>query len=172
MDEEARKRVQAEVRQRFPDGAIKEVLVLEHADDPAVEPGRISTRVVISSETPDGPARGLEAFHHAHQAAIKQLGRDLSKLSAEAGRLEFTDGENSLFFVGLDVPGERPSDLTPVMARLGSEDLETLDTLIGAGICSNRAEGVRWALARIRERPAYAKLRERNREIEELKGQF
>jgi hypothetical protein len=31
---------------------------------------------------------------------------------------------------------------------------------------------VRWALARIRERPAYQKLRERAREIEELQAQF
>ena len=35
-----------------------------------------------------------------------------------------------------------------------------MDTLITAGIAGNRAEAVRWALARIRERPAYEKLRE------------
>jgi hypothetical protein len=62
--------------------------------------------------------------------------------------------------------------LTPVMARLGPDDLETVDALITAGIAANRAEAVRWALARIRERPAYAQLRERAREIEELKAQF
>jgi hypothetical protein len=58
------------------------------------------------------------------------------------------------------------------MARLGREDLETLDTLITAGIAACRAEGVRWALARIRERPAYEQLRARAREIEDLKAQF
>ena len=63
-------------------------------------------------------------------------------------------------------------DLTPVMARLGPVDLETLDVLITAGIAPNRAEAVRWALARIRQRPAYAKLLERNRELDELKAQF
>jgi hypothetical protein len=31
---------------------------------------------------------------------------------------------------------------------------------------------VRWALARIRERPAFAQLRDRVREIEDLKAQF
>ena len=40
------------------------------------------------------------------------------------------------------------------MARLRPVDLETLDALITAGIVANRAEGLRWALARIRERPA------------------
>jgi Arc/MetJ-type ribon-helix-helix transcriptional regulator len=51
-------------------------------------------------------------------------------------------------------------------------DLETLDALITAGIAASRAEAVRWALARIRERPAYAQLRERAREIERLKTEF
>ena len=51
-------------------------------------------------------------------------------------------------------------------------DLETVDVLITAGIAANRAEAVRWALARIRERPAYAQLQQRAREIEELKSQF
>lgn len=63
-------------------------------------------------------------------------------------------------------------DLTPVMANLGTADLETLDTLIAAGVASNRADAVRWALSRIRERPAYAQLRARSREIGELTAQF
>jgi hypothetical protein len=58
------------------------------------------------------------------------------------------------------------------MARLGPVDLETLDSLITAGIAGYRADAVRWALARIRERPAYERLRARAREIEELKAQF
>lgn len=51
-------------------------------------------------------------------------------------------------------------------------NLETLDTLIAAGIASSRAEGVRWTLARIRERPAYRQLRERIQDTEDLKAQF
>ncbi len=62
--------------------------------------------------------------------------------------------------------------LTPVMTRLGQADLETLDTLITAGIAPTRAEAVRWALARIRDRPAYQRLLERTRELEELRSQF
>ncbi len=58
------------------------------------------------------------------------------------------------------------------MARLGPTDLQTLDTLITAGIASNRADAVRWALARIRERPAYEQLLTITRSIEELKDQF
>ena len=63
-------------------------------------------------------------------------------------------------------------DLTPVMARLGPAELEIVDTLISAGIAPNRAEAIRWSLARSSERPAYAQLRERTREIERLKSEF
>jgi hypothetical protein len=55
-------------------------------------------------------------------------------------------------------PDEVLEDFTPVMTRLGPADLATVDTLITAGIASNRAEAIRWALRRIREHPAYAQL--------------
>jgi Arc/MetJ-type ribon-helix-helix transcriptional regulator len=58
------------------------------------------------------------------------------------------------------------------MARLGSAELEIVDTLINAGIAENRAAAIRWALARISERPAYAQLRERTRKIERLKTEL
>jgi hypothetical protein len=40
------------------------------------------------------------------------------------------------------------------MVRLGSAGLATLDSLITAGIVNSRAEGLRWALSRIREHPS------------------
>ena len=80
------------------------------------------------------------------------------------------DAKNKLMMrLGEDEPAD---ELTPVMARLGPVDLETLDTLITADFAANRAQAVRWALARIRERPAYAQLHDRAREIEELRSQF
>jgi hypothetical protein len=51
-------------------------------------------------------------------------------------------------------------------------DLETLDALITAGITANRSDSVRWALARIRERPAFARLAEWVRGLDELKAEF
>jgi Arc/MetJ-type ribon-helix-helix transcriptional regulator len=55
---------------------------------------------------------------------------------------------------------------------LGRSGLETLDTLIMAGIAETRADAIRWALARIRERPAYERLRERIQEIDQLRTDF
>ena len=57
------------------------------------------------------------------------------------------------------------------MARLGAVDLATVDTLITAGIANSRAEGVRWALSRLREDPAYARLQQQAHENDELKTQ-
>ena len=165
--------IEEQVRARFPEGTIQRVLLLRHGDDPAIEPGRVGIRVVIgAADAAAGGEPALEAFHHAHQAAIKQLAHDLPRLLPGPTRLEFTDGEHTLFLMGLGAPEERPGELTPVMARLGPADLETLDTLITAGVATNRAEAVRWALGRIRERPAYEQLRARVRDIEELKSQF
>jgi hypothetical protein len=44
--------------------------------------------------------------------------------------------------------------------------------LITAGIANSRAEAIRWALARISERPAYAQLREHTRDIQRLTTEF
>jgi hypothetical protein len=60
----------------------------------------------------------------------------------------------------------------PTQSKPHTQELEVVDTLISAGIAANRAEAVRWALARIGERPAYAQLREHTRDIERLKAEF
>jgi hypothetical protein len=67
---------------------------------------------------------------------------------------------------------EVKQDLTPADIRLGPVDLEMLDTVITAGTAASRAEAIGWVLARIRERPAYARLEERARELDELKACF
>ena len=182
LDRMARE-LDGEVRERFPGAPIHQVQILQYGDDPEIEPGELLARIIL-----EGPAdrdereRVMEDFHNTHRAAIRELRRDLDK-APEAGLLEFViggeadDGEHRGPGIRLGRPrgalgGGGDGPLVPVMARLGPADLETVDALITAGIAANRAEAVRWALARIRERPAYEKLRERAREIEELKAQF
>ena len=63
-------------------------------------------------------------------------------------------------------------EFTHVMVRLKTPELDIVDTLIAAGIANNRAEAIRWALTRIRERPAYEQLREHTRDIKRLKNEF
>lgn len=175
--------IDGEVKKRFPGGAVQRVAVLQYGDDPVIEPGELLVRVVLeAAEGREGQEQALRAFEAAHGPAIKQFRRDLSAQLPEAGRLEFRasgdTGEGPRMVLGgrprgsLEARAAEGGELTPVMARLGPVDLETLDALITAGIAASRAEAVRWALARIRERPAYAQLRERAREIEKLKTEF
>jgi hypothetical protein len=190
--DQIRQQFDQQVHSRFPEGTIRQVAVLQHGEDPEVEPGQLLARVVV--ETPDGRKGREQAFralHDGHHAAFTELREELNKLPVPV-MLQFVAGgergegeprgpiiqmigrrADAGFADGPGSPGEAPgAALTPVMARLGAEDLETLDTLIAAGIATSRAEAVRWALARIRERPAYDQLRARTREIGELKSQF
>jgi hypothetical protein len=189
--ERAREKFESEVRTRFAGAAIDKVELLQYGDDPEIEPGELFARVIVAA--PDGldgadqEARGqaLEEFHDAHRAAIRELQRELKNRSGGGLMLEFTLAGGSAETEGKRGPvlrmkmgprrpfgGGGDASLTPVMARLGAEDLETLDTLIAVGIAGSRADAVRWALARIRERPAYEQIRARSREIQDLKSQF
>jgi len=169
------------VRERLPGAPIQRVAILQYGDDPEIEPGQLLARIHIeASDDKSAREQAMEEFHQAHRTAVHDLRRDLDRLPG-VGLLEIIagsgEGENlgpRMRLASRDYPplaaGEGP--LVPVMARLGPADLETVDVLITAGIAANRADAVRWALARIRERPAYAQLQQRAREIEELKAQF
>ena len=67
---------------------------------------------------------------------------------------------------------EDHGEATPLLARLGPAGLETLDTLIMAGTAATRADAIRWSLDRIRERPAYLRLRELRCDADKLKNAF
>jgi hypothetical protein len=177
-----------QARNRFPGSAVQRVAILQHGDDPEVEPGQLLVRVFVEppeGQRPDGTdadALIIEEFGHTQKEAILGFRQDLHTVP-QVAMVEFLlpgDGYPDA------LPGPRTrisqaelvalahpdAPLVPIMARLGPADLETVDTLISAGVATSRAEAVRWALARIRERPAYARLREHAREIEELKAQF
>ena len=170
-----------EIRGRFPDGTIERVALLQYGDDPVVEPGQFVLRVVAAaSGDKEEHARVARDFEGSFRQQMDQIRQDLRDKFPEVSRVEIrigNDAHGPTFFMAspgraLEARALAGGDLTPVMARLGPADLETLDTLITSGIASNRADAVRWALARIRERPAYAQLRAKAAEIEELKTQF
>jgi hypothetical protein len=184
--EGVRQQFSEEVRTRFPGAPIEQAEVLQYGDDPSIEPGQLLARITLEApageDTGEENARGrrMDQFHDEHRLAIRDLRHELDRLpmptvlefmvNSEPGgehgpRMRMASGARAL-------GGGGEGQFTPVMARLGQDDLETLDTLITAGIAASRAEAVRWALARIRERPAYDQLRARAREIEALKSQF
>src|SRR6266581_2630587 len=139
------------VRERIPGAGVQRVAVLQYGDDPEIEPGELLARVYIEAGSGrEARERAIQDFHGAHREGIHELRRDLDKLS-EVGLLEFVaEGESGEEGRG---PGIRlarhrsalsdgDARLIPVMARLGPADLETVDTLITAGIAANRAEAV------------------------------
>jgi hypothetical protein len=179
--EQVTEQFEREVRRRFPDASFERIEVLQHGASPEIEPGELLGRVVI--EAPEGGReereRFLHAFHDKHRATIRELRHDLGTLPGTS-TLEFVlaGSGNDQRGPGIRLrrdqgrPDGTGGQLTPVMARLGAEELDTVDTLITAGVAANRAEAIRWALARIRERPAFDELRRHAREIEDLKSQF
>jgi hypothetical protein len=176
LDKAATDLLEQEVKERFSAAAVDSVTVLQYGDDPAVEPGQIVVQVNVGLPAETEGDEALDAFHRANRDAIGQLQRDIPQRWPQATRFKIVtepgEGHQRMMMLRMPAPDEQKGDLTPVMARLGLADLETLDTLIAAGFAANRAQAVRWALARIRERPAYAELREHARQIESLKSQF
>jgi hypothetical protein len=160
--ERLQRMIDAEVKQRLPEGAVRRVLLLQYGDDPVVEPGEVRVRVLI-------PKDYGESWDRKHMTTMTEIRRELAEKLPEVSELEVIPDDPDVpydhkprMYVGGGgwLRSGGGGDLTAVMARLGPEDLETLDALITAGVAANRSDSVRWALARIRERPAFAKLTE------------
>jgi hypothetical protein len=83
-----------EMQKRFSAGAVRRAVLLQHDDDPAIEPGQLLVRVFV--EASDEP--GLTAWQSAHQAGIDAIRRELSLRLPAARLLEFT----------IDSPGDQP----------------------------------------------------------------
>ncbi len=174
MDEVMTARIEQQVRQAFPEGAIVRVQVLQYGDDPEVEPGQAAMRVFFDwpGRSAGGQAdpKTVHRFVTANAAALDMLRDGLPRVigwvefrpEGGAGAASPHDLAYRITDRGRTAPArdEAPEDRTPVMVRLGAADLATVDTLITAGVVTSRAEGLRWALSRLREHPAYARLQQ------------
>ena len=85
------RRINDEVLARFPAGAVQRVAVLQHGDDPVIEPGELLVRVFIQpADGPGGYEQCLATWEQAHEARMKRFRRELSRRLPEASLLEFT----------------------------------------------------------------------------------
>jgi hypothetical protein len=165
-------RIEQQVRQAFPQSAIARVQVLQYGDDPEVEPGQAAVRVFFNwpgqAEGGQASPKTVHQFCNASAAALGVLRDGLPDVigwaefrpegearPARAGGLSYRIANR-----GRPSPRDEAEDRTPVMVWLGAADLASVDTLITAGIVASRAEGLRWALSRLREHPADARLQQ------------
>jgi hypothetical protein len=188
MDQAAKDRIKREiedhVRTLLPDGAVRRVEWPSHHDDPHIEPGELLPSLILTE--PPGRRRGrpepgqaIKKFQAIHGPGLKQFRYELPRRWPEIQNLgigfEDASGHSrgGIVMALDDQSGEAAdSDITHVMVRLKPPELEIVDTLITAGIANSRAEAIRWALARISERPAYTQLREHTRDIQKLTTEF
>jgi Arc/MetJ-type ribon-helix-helix transcriptional regulator len=177
MQDRLQGQLDARVKELFPGDEVQRVALLQHGEDPWVEPGDLLVRVIIGEAEEDPP---LRAWERDHETMSRELHRDLAELVPGARYLEVwfggDTGHQGRTRQRLRCPPEnaerRERDLTVVDLGLGPADLEMLDTLIITGTAGSRAGAIGWVLARIRDRPAYARLSERARELDQLKARF
>ena len=173
----------------FP-GWIRRVELLQHDDAPMIEQGQLMARLVFGDPVrshdphpdPRKAAKHARTFKLAVGPGLNQFRDNLSRRWPEIRYIEVMTEDNRGQRTGGNVrfveDGREAADgeFTHVMVRLKTAELDIVDTLIAAGIANNRAEAIRWALTRIRERPAYEQLREHTRNmtrnIERLKSEF
>ncbi len=177
--------IEHEVRKRFPGDAVQRAVLLHYGDDPEIEPGELWVRVFLRADRPEDYDQIISAFERDHQAAIEGFLLELVARLCEIRLVQFTFSKNPVTSES-DGPcnrimeyGQRLADLqawergeaTHVPAHLGPGGLETVDTLIMAGIADDRADAIRLVLPRFREQPEYEQLRERVREIDRLRAE-
>ena len=177
--------IDQEARARFPGTAVRQAVLLQYGDDPEIGPGDRWVRVLLGADGPTDYEPTLTAFRLSNETAREQFAGYLAAKLPEIRLVEYTFSNNPVTRGGhgprmSNLIGERPSDIqerehgeaTFVLARLGPAGLGTLDTLIMAGTAATRAEAIRWALDRIRERPAYQRLRELRGDANQLTNEF
>jgi hypothetical protein len=183
-DDSIRQEIEERARALFA-GSLRRVEWPRHDDEPWIEPGELVPILVLTA--PPGRRRGRFEPGQALKAIRDASGQPVAKAFRQelvqrvpgvrhlGFRFEDEDGRRhrgGMIIAVEDHDKHADDGVTPVMVRLKAPELDIVDTLISAGIANNRAEALRWALARISERPAYARLREHTREIEALKTEF
>ena len=80
-----------ELRERFLVGAVERAVLLQHGDDPVIEPGQLLVRVFVPApDQPEDYDQALAGWRDAHQAGVDELRRDLSRRLPSARLIELT----------------------------------------------------------------------------------
>jgi Peptidase family S41/N-terminal domain of Peptidase_S41 in eukaryotic IRBP len=89
--EQIQRVINHEMRERFALGSAQRAVLLQHGDDPAIEPGQLTVRVFLPPpEEGEDYDQALAAWQEAHQTGMDALRRELSFRLPAARLLEFT----------------------------------------------------------------------------------
>jgi hypothetical protein len=118
--------VDHEIKTRFPRDTVQRTELLQHGDDPAIEPDELLVRVFIPVPAdPDDYAESLAGWEEIHRARMEQLRRELSLRLPAARLLEFTFDDASTATPRILMPddgtlaAEQPSGREIVTIALG-----------------------------------------------------
>jgi len=178
--------IDQEARARFSGTAVRQAVLLQYGDDAEIGPGDLWVRALFDADGPEDYEPTLAAFLLAEETSREQFVGYLAEKLPEIRLVEYTfSNPNPVTRDGhgprvSNLVGDRLSDIQErehgetalELTRLGPAGLETLDTLIMTGAAATRAEAIRWSLDRIRERPAYQRLRELRSDADKLKNEF
>src|ERR1700722_11477261 len=87
---EIEREIDAEARERFQGGAVRQVMLLQYGDDPEIEPGDLWVRVLLDADGPDDYERAMQAFQRDHEAAMEKFAGHLARTLREIRLVEFT----------------------------------------------------------------------------------
>ena len=82
--------IDSEARERFPGGAVRQVVLLQYGDDPEIEPGDLWVRVLLAADGPADYERSMREFQHDHEAAMEQFADHMALKLREISQVEFT----------------------------------------------------------------------------------
>jgi Peptidase family S41/N-terminal domain of Peptidase_S41 in eukaryotic IRBP len=105
--EQVQRVIDHEIKDRFPDGAVRRAVLLQHGDDPAIEPGQLMVRVFIPPPAgPEDYAQALAAWQGTHQEEMGAIRRELSLRLPSARLLEFTFDDASAATPRISMPDD------------------------------------------------------------------
>jgi Peptidase family S41/N-terminal domain of Peptidase_S41 in eukaryotic IRBP len=105
--EQVQRVIDHEIKDHFPDGAVQQAVLLQHGDDPAIEPGQLMVRVFIPPPAgPEDYAQALAAWQDTHQAGMEEIRRELSLRLPSARLLEFTFDDASAATPRITMPDD------------------------------------------------------------------
>ena len=82
---EIEREIDAEARERFPGGAVRQAVLLQYGDNPEIEAGNLWVRVLLDADGPDDYERAMQAFQHDHEAAMEEFAGHWPRHSARSG---------------------------------------------------------------------------------------